>query len=183
MTPCSIQTKLLSMRGNYRTGRLLMRKQLLKALTTISFLIAIAIVPVPSAHAQSLVYRVRANIPFDFIVNDKTFPAGEYFISRTRMYSSDDVLTISTVEGRALVVHLTFGVQTLTPKKQGVVVFIRYGNQHFLSQVWVAGSTTGRALIKGRSERELERESKNIARTGADKAPATVTVSVVGSPQ
>ena len=72
-----------------------MRKQLLKALTTISFLIAIAIVPVPSAHAQSLVYRVRANIPFDFIVDDKTFPAGEYFISRTRQYSSSLAVHLS----------------------------------------------------------------------------------------
>lgn len=158
-----------------------MRKQILKALATISFLIAIAIVPVRSAHAQSLVYRVRANIPFDFIVDDKTFPAGEYFISRTRQYSIDDVLTISSLEGRLLAVHLTFRVETLTPKKQGVVVFTRYGNQHFLSQVWVAGSTTGRVLTKGHSERELERESKNIARTGTDKA--TVTVSVVGGPQ
>src|SRR5262245_55748445 len=168
------------MTSNYRTGRFIMRKQLLKALVTISFLIAIAIVPVQSAQAQSLVYRVRANIPFDFIVDDKTFPAGEYFISRTRQYSSDDVLTISSLKGRTLAVHLTFGVETLTPKKQGVVVFNRYGNQHFLSQVWVAGSSTGRVLTKGRSERDLEREVKNIARTGTDKAPATVTVSIVG---
>ena len=159
-----------------------MRKQLLKALATISFLIAIAIVPVRSAHAQTLVYRVRANIPFDFIVDDKTFPAGEYFISRTRQYSSDNVLTISGLEGRTLALHLTFGVETLTPKKQGFVVFTRYGNQHFLSQVWVAGSTTGRALTKGRSERELEREIKNIARRGTDKAPTTETVSVVVGP-
>jgi hypothetical protein len=71
-----------------------MRKQLLKALATISFLIAVAIVPVRSAQAQTLAYRVRANIPFDFIVADKTFPAGEYYIYRTRQYSGDDVVTV-----------------------------------------------------------------------------------------
>jgi frataxin-like iron-binding protein CyaY len=160
-----------------------MRKQLLKALATISFLVAVAIVPVHSAHGQTLANRVRANIPFDFIVADKTLPAGEYYISRTRQYSNDDVLTISTVDGRALAVRLTSGVQTLTPKEQGVLVFNRYGNQHFLAQVWVAGSNLGRAFLRSRGERELEREAKNIARKGGEKAPATATVDVVAGPQ
>ena len=160
-----------------------MRKQLLKTLATISFLIAVAIVPVHSAHGQTLANRVRANIPFDFILGDKTLPAGEYYISRTRQYSSDDVLTISTVEGRALAVRLTSGVQVLTPKKQGVLVFNRYGNQHFLAQVWVAGSSMGRVFTQSRSERELEREAKSIARQSGEKAPAKATVSVVIGPQ
>jgi len=160
-----------------------MRKQLLKALATISFLIAVAIVPVHSAHGQTLAYRVRANIPFDFIVADKTLPAGEYYISRTRQYSNDDVLTISTVDGRALAVRLTFGVQVLTPKKQGVLIFNRYGDQHFLAQVWVAGSSLGRVFTQSHSERELEREAKSIARRSGEKAPATAIVSVVVGPQ
>ena len=160
-----------------------MRKQLLKALATISFLVAVAIVPVHSAHGQTLANRVRANIPFDFIVGDKTVPAGEYYVSRTRQYSSDDVLTISSVDGRALAMRLTSGVQSLTPKKQGVLVFNRYGNQHFLAQVWVAGSSMGRVFTRSRSERELEREAKSIARQNGDKVSATATVSVVIGPQ
>jgi hypothetical protein len=158
-----------------------MRTQLLKTLATISFLIAIAIVPVRSAHAQSLTYRVRANIPFDFIVADKTLPAGEYFVSRTRQVSGDDALTISTLDGRALAVRLTFGVQALAPKKQGFLLFHRYGNQHFLFQVWPAGSSMGRILIQSRGERELEREANNIARQRGEKAPSTAMVSVVVS--
>ena len=157
-----------------------MRKQLLKTLATISFLIAIAIVPFRSAQAQTIAYRLKANIPFDFIVTDKTLPAGEYFITRTRQYSSDDVITISNVDGRVVMVLLTNSVQTLTPKKQGVVVFQRYGNQHFLNQIWAAGSSVGKVLLKSRSERALERETKNIART---EVPAKATVSVVAVPQ
>ena len=156
-----------------------MRTHFLKALATISFLIAVAIVPVRSAQAQTLAYRVRANIPFDFIVADKTFPAGEYYIYRTREYSGDDVVTVGTTDGRTLALRLTTTVQTLTPKKQGVVIFHRYGNQHFLAQVRVAGSNTGRSFSKSRSERELEREVKSIARQDREKAPAMTTVSVV----
>ena len=156
-----------------------MRKQLLKTFAIISFLIAVAFVPVRSAQAQTLAYRVRANIPFDFIVADETLPAGDYYIYRTRQYSSDDVLTISTIEGRVLAVRLTNGVQTLTPKEQGVLIFNRYGNKHFLSQVWIAGSNMGRVFRQSRSERELEREVKSIARLSGEKVPATTTVSVV----
>jgi hypothetical protein len=156
-----------------------MRKQLLKTLAILSFLIAVAIMPVQSAQAQSLAYRVRANIPFDFIVGNETLPAGDYYIYRTRQYSSDNVLTISTVEGRVLAVRLTNGVQTLTPKKEGVLIFKRYGNKHFLSQVWIAGSTFGRAFLQSRSERELEREVKSIGRLNGEKVPAAMTVSVV----
>jgi frataxin-like iron-binding protein CyaY len=89
------------------------------------------------------------------------------------------VLTISTIEGRVLTVRLTNGVQTLTPKKQGVLIFNRYGNKHFLSQVWIAGSNMGRVFRQSRSERELEREVKSIARLSGEKVPATMTVSVV----
>jgi hypothetical protein len=156
-----------------------MRTQLLKTLAIFSFLIAVAIVPVRSAHGQTLAHRVRANIPFDFIVGDKTIPAGEYYIYRTRQYSNDDVLTIGTVNGRALAVRLTSGVQVLTPKKHGVLIFNRYGDQHFLAQVWVAGSSLGRVFTRSRSERELEQQVKSIARQRGEKAPATATVSIV----
>jgi len=156
-----------------------MTKRLLKTLAIMSFLIAVAIVPVRSAQAQTLAYGVRASVPFDFTVADETLPAGDYYIYRTRQYSNDDVLTISTVAGRVLAMRLTNGMQTLTPKKQGVLVFNRYGNKHFLSQVWIAGSNTGRAFLRSRSERELEREMKSIARRSGERVPATATVSVV----
>jgi hypothetical protein len=156
---------------------------MLKTLAIISFLIAVAFVPLRSAHAQTLAYRVSVNIPFEFTVADETLPAGDYYIYRTQQYSSDNVLTISTVDGRVLAVQLTNGVQTLTPKKQGVLVFNRYGNKHFLSQVWIAGSNTGRAFLPSRSERELEREVNSIARQSGDKVRDTTTVSVVGGPQ
>ena len=152
-----------------------MRKQLLKTLAAVSFLIAIAIVPAPG---QTLVYRLRANIPFDFIAADKTLPAGEYSITRTRQFAGDDLLTISSSDGHRLAILLTSSVQSLTPKKHGVMVFHRYGNQHFLSEVWPAGASIGRTLFKSRSERELEREAEKIVRAGSEKAPATVTVNV-----
>ena len=156
-----------------------MRKQILKTLVAINFLLAIAIVP---AKGQTLAYQLKANIPFDFIVADQTLPAGEYSITRTRQYSGDDLLTISSADGHTLAVLFTSSVQSLTPKRHGVMIFHRYGNEHFLSEVWPAGAITGRSLFKSRSERDLKREAEKFVRTGNEKMPATVTVNVVNVP-
>ena len=51
------------------------------------------------------------------------------------------------------------------------LVFNRYGDQFFLSQVWMAGRTDGQELIKTRRERLLQRE---IAR-GSGK-PETISI-------
>lgn len=160
-----------------------MRKQLVKKLATISFLITIAIVPLRFAHGQSLANGLRVNIPFDFNVGDKQFPAGEYVIRRTLQYSNDSVLTISSVDGRAVVVRLTSPVQTLDPKQRAMVVFHRYEDQHFLFQVWAAGTTTGRVFTKSRSERDAARRIQSRAPALTGKAPMTETVTVFGGPQ
>jgi hypothetical protein len=38
------------------------------------------------------------------------------------------------------------------------LVFNRYGDHYFLSQIWEAGDNAGRELMKSREERQLERE-------------------------
>jgi hypothetical protein len=160
-----------------------MRKQLVKKLATISFLIAIAIVPIRFAQGESLAYGLRINIPFDFNVGDKQLPAGEYVIRRTQQHSDDSALTISSVDGSAVIVRLTSAVQTLDPKHRGMLVFHRYEDQHFLFQVWAAGSSTGRVFTRSRSERDAARRVLSMAPTLSGKALRTETVTVFGGPQ
>ena len=159
-----------------------MRKQVVKVLTATSFLIAIAIASVSAAQGQSLTYRLRVNIPFDFKVADKTFPAGEYSVRRISEYATDNALLISSVDGHTRAVRLTSAVTSLIPKRQGTLVFHRYGDQHFLVQVWPAGTSTGRALPKSRSERKIEK-ANNSAPVVMRRAPATETVIVNSSSQ
>src|SRR5438445_13832338 len=89
-----------------------MKKQLVNVLTKFGFLSAIALVTaVGSAQGQSLAYKLRANIPFDFVVADKKLPAGEYSIGRAMQDSGDSVLLISSVDGRANVIRLSTPVE------------------------------------------------------------------------
>ena len=154
-------------------------KKLVKLITTASFLIAIAVMTVGSAHGQSLASPIKINIPFDFQVSDKSFPAGEYSVSRLLHQSSDSVLKISSVDGKHSVVRLTIPAQTLNTRKKGTQAFHRYGEQYFLFQVWPAGAQTGRVLPKSRSEREAEQKIQDVAGV---QTPRIETVDVVAGP-
>jgi len=128
-----------------------------------------------SASAQSLQYRITANIPFDFSVAGKKLPAGKYWINRAQQGSGDMVVQISSTDGHSSVTRLTIPVFAYNPAKNSSLVFNRYGNDYFLSEIWPAGSATGRELPKSRAEREVVRKSRDNG-VAAVKAPEVGTV-------
>lgn len=156
-----------------------MKKQLM-TLTKIGLTIAIGtVIAVGSAQGQSLAPGIRINIPFDFMVGDKTLPAGEYSIGRARQDLGDTVLSIGGVDRPTHAFPITTAVQTLEPKGQGTLVFHRYGDQYFLFQIWAAGAYTGRVIPKSRGERDMERMARLSAAKVAKKAKAVETVPLV----
>lgn len=163
-----------------------MKNQFVNLLKKIGFLSVIALITgVGSTQAQSLAYKMRANIPFDFIVAGKKMPAGEYSIGRAQQDAGDDVLLITSLRGRASAVRSTTPIETSVPKYDAVLVFHRYQDQYFLFQVWPAGSTTGRVLSESRIERELERSLAVNSAAGkmTGKAGAVETVTIAGGIQ
>src|SRR5829696_1821437 len=105
-----------------------------------------------SANAQSLEYRLTANIPFDFSVSGEKLPAGKYWVRRARQGSGDTIVQISSTDGHANITRLTIPVITFNPTKNGSLVFHRYGDEYFLSEIWPAAGKTGRVLLKSRVE-------------------------------
>jgi len=160
-----------------------MTKQLVKMLATVSFLIGLVVITTASANAQSRATPIKVNIPFDFIVADKTCPAGEYTVRRFQQYTSDIILEISSRDGRTRLLRLTNSAQTITPKKQVTLLFHRYGDQHFLYQVWQAGSTSGRELIRSRGEQQIVQKSRNAEGLARAMPPVVETVVVSSGPQ
>lgn len=155
-----------------------MNKQLVNVLTKFGLLSVIALVTaVGSAQGQSLAYKLRANIPFDFVVANQKLPAGKYSIGRLVQNSGDSVLLISSVDGGVHAIRWSTPLESRFLKNKGTLVFNRYGDQYFLSQVWPAGSSTGRKLLRSRRERELSKNSSpgKIVR----KTQAAETVAIV----
>ena len=140
-----------------------MKNVVVKGLVKFGLLVVVAMIAasVPTK-AQSLQYKLTANIPFDFTVLDKKLPAGKYSIGRAQNSNGDLVIQIVSADGNENVSRLTFPVITDDPAKQGVLVFHQYGDEYFLYEIWPAGGHTGRALPKSRSERELERKNNDV---------------------
>ena len=133
-----------------------------------------------SANAQSLQYRLTANIPFDFSVADKKLPAGKYWVNRAQQSQGDMIVQIRSTTGNANVIRLTIPVNTLHPMQSASLIFNRYGNEYFLSEVWPKGGSVGRALPKSHAERELERKAQDN-QIAATKGPELETVTIRAS--
>lgn len=136
-----------------------MTLQIAMGLTKLGILTALLIIFASEAtNAQTHDYGLRANIPFAFKVGDKTLPAGHYLFKRARQ-NDDLVLQVSSVKGESTVFRNTIPATTLKAKDTGLLIFHRYNDEYFLSQVWPAGELTGRALPASRNERQLQRGS------------------------
>ena len=123
-----------------------------------ALVVLLALIMVGESLAQTL--RVKADIPFEFIVNGSTLPAGQYTIQ-----------SFGSADGRTLLVGNTGAHQTAITNAIGIesrkvsgetkLMFHRYGNRYFLTQVWVAGSEHGQELPRSHRESELAKDYQN----------------------
>ncbi len=128
-----------------------MKKQTLTFFAMASLFVMLA---VGSAYADADRTRVRADIPFDFIVGNATLPAGTYTFKRRD--TNAGVLVIQSRDHRESAFAITNTVQC-NPQQiedESKLIFNRYGDLYFFTQVWAGGSISGRELPKTRQERE-----------------------------
>jgi len=133
-----------------------------------------------SANAQSLNYRLTANIPFDFSVGGEKLPAGKYWINRAQQSNGDTVVQIRSTDLHSNLVRFTIPVLASAPAKNSSLVFRRYGDEYFLAEIWPMGSETGRELPKTRAERELARKAQDSG-VAAVNAPDVKTITITAN--
>ena len=109
--------------------------------------------------AQSITSStVVAQVPFDFMVNNKIIPAGECVVRAV----SGNVLAIQNVEARKSALASSSHANA-SKGDRTVMVFEGYGSQYFLSEIRIEGSNLSYKLPQSRAEIELR----------AQNAPAT----------
>ena len=141
-----------------------MKNQTTCALLVIVFSIALA----GTAGAQSRVLA-KANIPFDFVAQGKTFPSGSYVIARVHSL----LLGIRHAQGAEVTLLPESPVGGGLTQSRTKIVFHRYGNRYFLAQIWTSGDSFGSGLPKSAEEKRLER-SQTEQRLVAVSIPATM---------
>lgn len=135
-----------------------MAKQLVKGLTMLALLLTLALATTATTANGQDKRMVKANVPFEFIVGDKTLPAGEYVI-RAASIGGEALSIQGTVSNHRAV---RFANTTRRADKSAALVFHRYGESFFLSQIWL-GDGEGRQLLKSRQQRAIDRELSRIA--------------------
>ena len=123
-----------------------MNRTVVKGFVTAAVLAMAIIVAGVSAQAQTLQYRLTADIPFEFSVSNQKLPAGKYWISRANESAGDAVLQIRSTDGHSTATRFSIPIFTFNPKNRGELIFHKYGDQYFLSEVWPAGGGTGRVI-------------------------------------
>lgn len=132
-----------------------MQNKMLKGVTMLLLIAAVAMMAaLVSAHAQSGI--VVADVPFEFAVGSKSLTAGEYSVRE--FAANSNAVLISNKDSNDGVIRLTTSVQARITPKQASLVFHRYGQRYFLSEIWTSGERTGRRLLKSAEERALENQ-------------------------
>ena len=109
-----------------------MKKHCIRILSAFFGLAALTI----TARGQA-VDQLVVNIPYEFVVEGKTLPAGTYKVNRV---SANDewALAITSFENHAAVLVLSSQVSDRTDAEQPSLGFQKVGEQHLLSKIQTA---------------------------------------------
>lgn len=130
-----------------------MKTQFISKLLILGLLIAASGI---CAKAQALAEgTIEADVPFAFIVGEKTFPAGKYTLKRADD-TNPGVLEIRNDNGRGTIFFDVETAQANENPRQTNLVFEKIGDQYFLSEIWASDTNVGYRLPKTNAEKSLE---------------------------
>ena len=126
-----------------------------------------------STRAQSST-GVRADVPFDFIVGEKTIRAG-----RITAYGVS-----SAVQGPLSITNMAQGELALRngrrmlgaeKTKECKLVFHKYDNRYFLAQIWIPGYEAWQ-VFKSKGEQSLERDRRLVKNFKPERVIVAATI-------
>jgi hypothetical protein len=114
-------------------------------------LLVMTLVVVRAAVAQSQPGDILVNIPFSFLVGNHHLPPGSYLVAR----APNGSLRISRTEDRSSCLFVTVHSVESRVSQPPKVVFHRYADTYFLTEVWNGEGRIGRQLLRSKAEQEL----------------------------
>ena len=130
----------------------------LQILGTLATGILLALMTAAPAQAQMTGTALRVAIPFEFIVSGKTLPAGNYEVRRIND-SPEGLVIRNIIDKHDHVMFETEAVEAKKIPKRSEIIFHRYGDTYFLSEVFTGGEQMGRELPASRAERQIRYEA------------------------
>lgn len=124
-------------------------------------LAAVALILGSAASAQSV--SLQAQVPFDFVVGDKVYSAGEYVVKTTG--DCNCFLLVANRNLKESGMTLSYPLTSGKPAEHAVLIFHHVGDSYFLQEVWTTGSSIGVGFQRSRTETRLALNGTNSEKT------------------
>lgn len=117
---------------------------------------------------------MKANIPFEFVVGNQTLPTGEYEIGPVQNRDSF-IIWVNKLNGSATANAISFGSSNPAKPLKACLIFNKYADKCFLSQICAGNGGTSRKLYVSKAEKEVAFAAKSRSAM-TDSAPEAITV-------
>ena len=112
----------------------------------------------PARAQAQIIGNLEADVPFQFHVRNTTLPAGRYMIHE--LEGSDlTVMQISSADGKLSALFDVESAQAKTTPEKSELIFNKYGDSYFLSELFDEGNVDGSKLMTSREEKRASKES------------------------
>lgn len=124
--------------------------------TTVKLFLAGAILLIGITAASAQVdpqSKITTNVPFSFVVDGKTYPAGTYSFARLDTNGGDSSQLVMSGPKASQTILITIPTIAAKEAKETHLVFEKVAGQYFLTQIWGKGDAEGARLIESSSEK------------------------------
>jgi hypothetical protein len=144
-----------------------MRKPIVNRLI---MMVCLSVMMTGAVKAQSA-HTFEVEIPFPFILEDRTFPAGKYLVGRIDP-AKPNVLMFKNAHAKIVRLMLTHRVESESPSALSTLLFLRRQEKLYLFQIWTGGDKNGNQipLLNEEEHRDRHGAAASIVRLRA-KAP------------
>ena len=115
--------------------------------------IALAMPLLMTAAASAQTIHMRVTVPFKFIAAGTTLPAGDYEIQS--FGTEEKLLSVHNRNTSAGILIFSSPCESLKASSNTELVFHRYGDRYFLSELWVVGQMSGHQIPPASREKEM----------------------------
>lgn len=115
-------------------------QRIFRIVTLVVATVLLSAVAVPAQQSSFLLFK--ADVPFEFSIQNHTYPAGQYFIQRI----SSNTLVLRDSDSKLLAAIATTPLQDIKLHLTPSLKFRMEGDRHVLAEVWQAGNNGGYEL-------------------------------------
>ena len=127
-----------------------MKSRIITTTVLIAFVLGLSAAIQAQSAPEPLVQSLQ--VPFDFMAGGVSLPAGQYDVLQV---GGPDLIMLRSNDGRAIAMVQVIPLSTDPQHSTDKLVFNKYGDKYFLSEVWTTKGAHVHQCLKSRTETAL----------------------------